>query len=269
MRWNITTSAYGVIDRPVPNEVREVESILTRILSESDMDETTTPDRIGKRLIEVFGDRLDMSRFLLGVDINSWGFLPRPKNLYTWVALGGFLPPIDLPDEGEFDTGFLVFTFNGIKESLKINTKGLTTNELKKLEQAQKDVAEAEFEKAAEVPLPTVTLPAEAMFDLPLPKDATQVLRAPNEVVRILSRNPTKIIATIAPNLNFGKSLVDLFLGIIQKQDANLTVLVIQMAQALNAKDAENTESWVICLTKELNERLGTWFEDSPSQEKH
>ena len=255
MRWNVTTSAYEIVKRSPPGCVKDTETLITKILSESEMDESSTADSTEQRLRVAFETRIDPDKFCIEVEENSWGFWPRPINLYSWIALCGFEPPCGFADVGDFDQDFLVLSYrarNG--ESLHLNVEKLNPTEQASFIEVQKRVLNSEFQKAVDVPLPTYTLHGADLFSLPVEVSGNPVLRAPREVIRRVGHDPSIAIASTARSMDEALSLSALFEAAIERWESPLVVLVIE-------PQTKHHSHWVVCLADNLADQMATWFQ--------
>ena len=260
MRWNVTTSAYEVVKRSPPGCVKEIESLVTRVLSEADMDDTATADSTEYLLRKGFEDRVDHDKFEIMVEENSWGYWPRPKNLYSWIALCGFEPPCGIVDEGDFDQDFLVLSFRRQRgESLHLNVEKLSGVEKAMLVATQKGVLSAEFDQAMKTALPTYALKGADLFSLPIEMSENPVLRSPQEILRQTEKHSDQAIAATATSVEEALSLSSLFETAIEKTGSTVSIIVVE-------PQTEHHTYWVVCLNGGMAESLQHWFQPQVGQ---
>ena len=138
MKWNVVSTAFQMVNREPPQQVLEVEAIITRVLSEADMESRATAESVKENIEKALIDRVILDDFKIEIENNAWGFWPRPLNLYSWISLCGFGAPEGIAEEGDYDWDFLVLSYHHqFRESLRMDMNTLRGHEIDQLSQAK------------------------------------------------------------------------------------------------------------------------------------
>ena len=254
MRWNVTTSAYDAIKRNPPSSVKEVEALVTRVLSEADMDDSSTILGTEQHLVEAFASRADPVRFSVQVEMNSWGFWPRPKNLYTWITLCGFDPPQGIADEGNFDHDFLILSYKkDAGESLQVNAEKLTPDEKALFEGVREELQKAEETRVSETMYPTQVLDGNSIYSFPIDPGDSPVERKPQQALDLVLGNPDQIVAFMA-SLEEVFTLSAYLEHLVEKQKLHLAVVIVE-------PQTPKHTYWVLCMTQDRAKQMAEWFQ--------